>query len=55
MSNITQARKALVRRILEGDGKATRAQRRATFDNAVLAKPLSHSCSRVDSRVGRST
>jgi len=40
MSNITQARKALVTRILEGDGKASRAQRRAAFDNAGLAKPL---------------
>jgi hypothetical protein len=41
MSNITQARKALVRRILEGDSKASRAQRRAAFGNTSLAKPLS--------------
>jgi alkylhydroperoxidase family enzyme len=40
MSNITQARKALIARILEGDGKASRAQRHAAFDNAELAKPL---------------
>ena len=40
MSNITQARKALVTRILEGYGEASRAQRRAAFDNAGLAKPL---------------
>jgi alkylhydroperoxidase family enzyme len=40
MANITQARKALVRRILEGDGKASHAQRRAAFDNTSLAKPL---------------
>jgi alkylhydroperoxidase family enzyme len=40
MSNITQARKALVTRILEGDGKASRAQRHAAFDNAGLPKPL---------------
>src|SRR5262245_2803541 len=40
MSNITQARKALVTRILEGDGKASRAQRRAAFDNSGLDKPL---------------
>src|SRR5262249_25846496 len=40
MSNITQARKALLTRILEGDGKASRAQRRAPFDNAGLANPL---------------
>lgn len=41
MSNITQARKALVTRILEGDGKASPDQRRAAFDNAGLPKPLS--------------
>jgi hypothetical protein len=41
MSDITQARKALVARILEGDGRASRAQRRAAFDNAGLAEPLS--------------
>ena|SRR5215813_13245870 len=40
MSDITQARRAIVARILEGDGKASRAQRRAAFDNAVLAEPL---------------
>jgi hypothetical protein len=40
MSDITQARKALVARILEGDGRASHAQRRAAFDNAGLAKPL---------------
>ena len=38
MSNITQARQALIMRILEGDGKASRAQRHAAFDNAGLAK-----------------
>lgn len=40
MSDITQARKALVARILEGDGRASNAQRRAAFDNAGLAPPL---------------
>jgi alkylhydroperoxidase family enzyme len=40
MSNITQERKALVTRILEGDGKASRAQRRAAFDNAELPNPM---------------
>ena len=40
MSNITQARHALITRILEGDGKAPHAQRRAAFDNAGLANPL---------------
>jgi len=41
MSEIRQARKALVARILEGGGKASVAQRRAAFDNAGLAEPLS--------------
>ncbi len=40
MSNIRQARAALVARILEGDGKASKAQRRAAFDNAVVEGPL---------------
>jgi hypothetical protein len=40
MSDITQARKAVVARILEGEGSATHAQRRAAFDNAGLGKPL---------------
>lgn len=40
MSDITQARRALVARILEGDGRASHAQRRAAFDNAGLAEPL---------------
>jgi alkylhydroperoxidase/carboxymuconolactone decarboxylase family protein YurZ len=40
MSDITQARKDLVARILEGDGGASRSRRRAAFDNAGLAEPL---------------
>ena len=40
MSDITQARKALVARILDGDGRASRAQRRAAFDNAGLPETL---------------
>jgi len=40
MSDIAQARRALVARILEGDGEASRAQRRAAFDNAGLTGPL---------------
>jgi hypothetical protein len=41
MSDIRQARKAAVARILEGDGKASPAQRRAAFNNTALAEPLS--------------
>jgi alkylhydroperoxidase family enzyme len=40
MSDITKARKAVVARILEGDGKASHAQRRAAFDDAGLDEPL---------------
>ena len=34
------AHRALVTRILEGDGRASRAERRAAFENAGLAEPL---------------
>jgi alkylhydroperoxidase family enzyme len=40
MSDIAEARKAVVARVLEGDGSASRALRRAAFDNAGLAEPL---------------
>ena len=40
MSNIVEARKALVTRVLEGTGHASRAQRRAAFDNIGLEAPL---------------
>jgi alkylhydroperoxidase/carboxymuconolactone decarboxylase family protein YurZ len=40
MSDITQAHKALITRILEGPGMASHALRRAAFDNAGLAEPL---------------
>jgi hypothetical protein len=40
MSIIAQARKALLTRVLGGDGKASRALRRAAFDNTGLARPV---------------
>jgi hypothetical protein len=40
MSDIRQARKALVRRILEGAGKASPSERRAAFNNSGIAEPL---------------
>jgi hypothetical protein len=52
MSDIRQARKAVLARILEGDGKASPAQRRAAFNNtgqvrlvklSVLANPFRNS------------
>ncbi|HVH89387.1 MAG TPA: hypothetical protein VM912_21910 [Terriglobales bacterium] len=40
MSNFAQARIALIMRILEGDGKVSRTQRRNAFDNTDLVEPL---------------
>ena len=40
-SDITRSRNALVARILEGHGTAPHAERRAAFDNAGFAEPLS--------------
>jgi len=40
MSDIRPARDAVVARILEGDGKASRVERRAALDNAGLAEPV---------------
>lgn len=39
--------KALVTRVLEGDGRAMHAQRHAAFDNAGLTAPLSTLISKV--------
>jgi hypothetical protein len=50
MADITQARRALVARILEGDGRASQAQRRAAFDNAGLAGPLAKQVDKVAAR-----
>lgn len=40
MSNIVPARNALTSRILDGDGKASTAERNAAFNNSGLAEPL---------------
>lgn len=40
MSDILEARKALVVRILEGDGAAAKPLRRAAFDGVGLSEPL---------------
>src|SRR6202000_2040716 len=40
MANIEQARKALLRTVLEGDGKASAIERRSAFNNGGLAEPL---------------
>jgi hypothetical protein len=40
MSDTRTAHQAVVTRVLEGDGRASRAERRAAFDNASLPEPL---------------
>jgi alkylhydroperoxidase family enzyme len=42
--------RAVVTRVLEGDGRASRAQRRAAFDNALPAEPLHTLISKVAER-----
>jgi hypothetical protein len=50
MSDISRARQALVARILKGDGQASQAQRRAAFDNAGSAAPLTTLIDKVATR-----
>jgi hypothetical protein len=50
MSDITNAHKTLIARILEGDGQASRSERRAAFDNAGLAEPLRSLIDKVTKR-----
>jgi hypothetical protein len=38
---------AVVTRVLDGDGRASRAERRAAFDNATLTEPLHRLISKV--------
>ena len=40
MSDITQLHRALITRVLDGDGHAPTELRRAAFDNAGLAEPM---------------
>ncbi len=40
MTDVRRSRTALVERILGGDGRASRAQRRAAFDRGALDEPL---------------
>ena len=54
-SDITRARNALVGRILEGHGTAPRAWRRAAFENAGLAAPLSTLVDKVAKHAHRIT
>ena len=40
MANIEPSRKALLRRVLEGDGKTSAIERRSAFNNRCLSEPL---------------
>lgn len=40
MTDILEARERLVARILDGDGRASRSQRKGAFENAGLEAPL---------------
>jgi alkylhydroperoxidase family enzyme len=53
MSNITQARKALITRILEGNGTASRDQRRAAFDHTGFGEPLNTLIDKVTTQAHR--
>jgi hypothetical protein len=55
MSDIAQAQRALLTRILEGDGEASQAQRRAAFVNAGLSGPLGTLIEKVVRRAYRIT
>jgi hypothetical protein len=55
MSDIRQARKALVARILEGDGKASHAQRRGAFNNLGVTGPLGTLIDKVARHANRVT
>jgi hypothetical protein len=50
MSDIGRARKALVARILEGEGRASRAQRKAAFDDSALSGPVGALVAKVRQR-----
>jgi alkylhydroperoxidase family enzyme len=50
MTDITHLRTVLVARTLEGDGRASHAQRRAAFDDAGLAEPLKTLINKVATR-----
>jgi hypothetical protein len=55
MSDFTKARRTVVARILDGDGRASRAQRRAAFDDAGLAEPLSTLVEKIAKRAYKVT
>ena len=55
MTDIRQARQALVQRTLEGNGTASHARRRAAFDNAEFEEPLHTLIEKVAKHSGQVT
>ena len=55
MTDTRSARNALVAHILTGDGRASRADRRAAFDNAGLTGPLQALIDKVAKRASQIT
>jgi alkylhydroperoxidase family enzyme len=63
MSDITQARRALVARVLSGPGRASEAERRAAFDDtgltgtlrALVDKVAKHACRVTDDDIASAT
>jgi len=55
MSDIKEARKALISRVLEGNAKASPSERRAAFNNTGLAEPLSTLVDKVATQAHRVT
>jgi hypothetical protein len=55
MADIEQGRRLVVARILEGDGTASPAQRRAAFDNAGLSEPLGRLIDKVAQQAAKVT
>ena len=53
MSDIRQRCKALIARVLEGNGAASHVQRRAAFDNAGLSRPASSLADKVAQHAGK--
>ena len=53
MANIIEARKELIARILEGDGMASPAQRRAAFDHSAIGEPLNTLIDKVTKHASR--
>jgi hypothetical protein len=50
VSNFSDAHNDLVARVLEGDGKASRRERRSAFDNSGLVEPMRMLISKVAER-----